>query len=347
MSVASSDTITLAHGGGGELMKQLLAAEIFPKLDNEYLRVQADSATLPAPGGKICLTTDSFVVTPLEFPGGDIGHLAVCGTVNDLAVAGAKPLALTCGLILEEGLPLETLRRVMDSLAKTAADAGVPVVTGDTKVVQRRNEAEAGLMINTAGVGVLRDNAQLDPGQITPGDVILISGTLAEHGLAVMSAREGLSFQTELLTDAACLHTLIAPLFEDDAVAASLKFLRDPTRGGLAGVLADLCEETHLGIELQEAALPVTAVAQSTADLLGLDVLTVANEGKVVAVVAADQAQRALAILRRHPLGKNAVAVGTFLPAEQSDPPLVELVTRIGGRRIVTRPYGEQLPRIC
>lgn len=288
----------------------------------------------------MCLTTDAFVVQPLEFPGGDIGRLAVCGTVNDLAVMGATPKALSLALILEEGLPIDTLERIVASVASSAAEAGVVVATGDTKVVERRGGD--GMTITTAGVGELADGAALNAADIRPGDAILINGGIAEHGLAVLSARKGLSFQTDLRSDVAPLTGLVHALL---AIGGGVKFLRDPTRGGLAGVLADLAEETKLTVEVDEQAVPLSAVVRHTAEMLGLDPLTVANEGKVVAVVAGEDAQAALAACRAHPLGRSAAIIGRF--GEASDWPLVELVTRAGGRRVVQRPYGEELPRIC
>lgn len=334
-----SEKIILAHGGGGELTRRLIAGHFVPKLSNSLLDPLTDSAVLPLAGGRIALTTDAFVVQPLEFPGGDIGRLAVCGTVNDLAVAGAIPKALTLALVIEEGLTFALLDRIVDSIAAAAREADVIVATGDTKVVEHRRGD--GLIITTAGVGELREAARLDGGRIVPGDTILITGRIAEHGLAVMSAREGLAFQTELRSDVAPLTGLATAIFDS---GADVKFLRDPTRGGLAGVVADLAEDTHLSIEIEEAAVPLSRVARHTAELLGLDPLTIANEGKIVAVVPAADADRVLAACRTHPLGGHAAVIGRFVEAR---PPLVELITRAGGRRIVQRPYGEELPRIC
>lgn len=331
--------VLMAHGGGGELTRALLAEHVLPRLGNELLSPLLDSAVLPRPDGRLCFTTDSFVVAPLVFPGGDIGRLAVCGTVNDLAVMGARPLALSLGLVIEEGLPMALLDRVLDSVAAAAAEAGVPVATGDTKVIERRGED--GLIVNTAGVGVLPEGFAVDASRIEPGDALLVSGHLAEHGLAVLSVREGLAFETEIESDAAPLNGLVQAML---ATGGDVKFLRDPTRGGLAGVLADLAEDSGLSLEVDEAALPLTRAVLGAAELLGLDPLTVANEGKVVAAVAAADAERVLAACRAHPLGRDAALVGRFTKAA---PPLVELLTRGGGRRLVSRPYGEQLPRIC
>jgi len=331
--------IVLAHGGGGELTKRLLEGHVLPRLANPLLAPLTDAAVLPAMSGQVCFSTDSFVVQPLFFPGADIGRLAVCGTVNDVAVMGAEVLALSLALVIEEGLPMATLDRVLDSIAAAAREAGVPIVTGDTKVVERRRGD--GLIITTAGVGRRYDGVLLGPGRIQAGDKILVSGGLAEHGLAVMSAREGLGFDTSIRSDAAPLNGLVKALLE---AGAGLKFLRDPTRGGLAGLLADLSEETGLGIELEEDALPLTPAVRAASEMLGLDPLSVANEGKLVMVASPQAAGQVLELCRRHPLGRRAAVVGTVL---ESTPPLVELITRAGGRRMVLRPYGEDLPRIC
>lgn len=335
----SDDQVVIAHGGGGELTRRLIAEHILPKLGNSLLAPLADSAVLTGIVGPMAFTTDSFVVQPLEFPGGDIGRLAVCGTVNDLAVMGAVPRALSLALILEEGVSLALLDRVIDSVAVAAQEAGIVIATGDTKVVERRRGD--GIIITTAGIGVMREGAVVSPLRITAGDVLAISGRIADHGLAVMSAREGLSFQTALLSDAAPLGSLVECMYQ---ARVDARFMRDPTRGGLAGVVADLAEETGLSIELDESAIPLSRVARHTAEVLGLDPLSIANEGKVVAVVAPSDADRLLAAWRSHPLGREAAVIGRFVEAS---PPLVELITRAGGRRIVQRPYGEELPRIC
>ena len=336
----ADERIVIAHCGGGEMTRRLLADHILPGLANEYLDPLTDSAVLPPAPGRICLTTDAFVVTPLEFPGGDIGTLAVCGTVNDLAVMGAQPVALSLALVMEEGLPIALLDRIMSSISRSADEAGVVIATGDTKVIEHRGGD--GLIVTTAGVGRLSDDVRIDPARIVPGDAIILTGGIAEHGLAVMSAREGLAFQTELVSDVAPLNSLVGDLL---AATDGVRFLRDPTRGGVAGLLADLAEQTQMNIEIDEESIPITAAARHAAELLGLDPLTVANEGKLVAVVAAAEAESALAACRRHPLGRRAAVIGRF--GETADWPLVELVTLVGGRRIVQRPYGEELPRIC
>ncbi len=334
--------VMIAHGGGGELMGQFIREHLVQPLQNPTLDALTDGAILNNPGGRLVLTTDSYVVTPLEFPGGDIGRIAVAGTVNDLAVMGAEPLALSLGLILEEGLALERLDRIMRSIAKTAQEAGVSIVTGDTKVIERRSAtAEPGMFINTAGVGTQRAGLILGLDRIAPDDVILINGPIAEHGLAVMSVREGLEFGTQLRSDVAPLANLVRTLL---ASGANVKFMRDATRGGLAGVLADIAEHTGHTVEIDEEQVPVTTTARHAAEMLGLDPLTVANEGKCVMVVAADDAQRALTACRECATGKKTIRIGRVVARE---PALVELMTIAGGRRVVQRPYGEELPRIC
>lgn len=333
------DKIILAHGGGGDLTKTLIEERIITRFGNDLLNPLMDSAVLPQPNGRICMSTDSFVVQPIEFPGGDIGKLAVCGTVNDIAVMGAKPLGLSLGLIIEEGLSFEVFDRILDSIAAAANEAGVRIVTGDTKVIERRNGD--GIMINTTGIGVLPDDGGPKTDTIAEGDVIIINGTVADHGLAVMSAREGLTFDTSLETDAAPLNGLISDVLN---TGAQVKFMRDPTRSGIAGVAADLCEDTGLSIDLYENDIPMSTTARHTAETLGLDPLLVANEGKVIIVCPAADSDSVLAACAGHKYGKEAAVIGSFT---KQSPPLVELVSRIGGRRIVQRPYGEELPRIC
>ncbi len=337
--VGGHERVVLAHGGGGELTQRLIAECVLPALNNERLAPLTDSAVLPWPGGDAAFTTDSFVVTPLEFPGGDIGVLAVAGTVNDLAVMGATPVGLSLGLIIEEGLPFAVLRRVIGSIAATARAAGVPVVTGDTKVIERRGGD--GLFINTAGLGRLRPGVRLEVGRVQAGDLILVNGRLAEHGLTILSVRRGLGFESALRSDAAPLNHLVADLLD---TGADLRFIRDATRGGLAGVLADICEQRQLSIRIDEERLPISPTARHAAEMLGLDPVNVANEGVLVCVAAADDADRVLKAMRRRPEGRHAAVIG-----EVTDqmPPLVELHTRAGGQRIVQRPYGEELPRIC
>ncbi len=333
------ERITIGHGGGGELTRQLLAERVIPKLSNPLLDPLTDGAIVPQPAGPICMTTDAYVVQPVEFPGGNIGHLAVCGTINDVAVMGAVPKVLSLALVLEEGLSMAVLDRILDAIAASAKAAGVHVATGDTKVVERGRGD--GIHITTAGIGEMRPDVKLGVERISAGDVVIVTGRIADHGLAVMSAREGLAFQTELRSDVAPLAGLIEQMLD---AAPEIKFLRDPTRGGLAGVLADLTESTRLGLEVTESAIPLSAIARHTGEMLGLDPLTVANEGKCVVVASADDAETVLAACRAHQFGEHAAVVGRFVT---STPPLVELITRAGGRRMIQRPYGEDLPRIC
>lgn len=331
--------VVLAHGGGGQLTDALLRDIVLPRLANPLLDLMDDSALLPTTG-PVAFTTDSYVVQPLEFPGGDIGRLAICGTVNDLAVCGARPSWLSLGLIIEEGLELDVLRRVLDSVRATAIEAGVQVVTGDTKVVAR-GQAD-GLYMNTAGVGSLRAGLSLGAAQCRPGDAILVNGTIADHGMAVMLQREGgARIESELESDVAPLGGLIDGLL--DAVPGT-RFLRDATRGGLAGVVSDLASASGYHVSLDEESIPVRAATQYAAEMLGFDPLTVANEGKLVAVVPAEDEGRALAALRSHEYGRDAAVIGRV---EETRDGLCDLLTYVGGRRIVQKPYGEDLPRIC
>jgi len=339
--MSDTDRIQLAHGGGGQLTAELIRDVILPALGGQDARALTDAATLDVHVGKVAFTTDSYVVQPLEFPGGDIGKLAVCGTVNDLAVCGARPMALSMGLVIQEGLEIALLRRVLESAAAAAEAAGVRIVTGDTKVVDR--EACDGLTINTAGVGTVPENARLGFDRINAGDKVILSGPLGEHGLAIMSRREGLSLSSELESDCAPLHELTAALV--DSLGDAVHFMRDPTRGGLAATLVEISEAAGRNVEIEEATIPVNRTARAAAEMLGLDLLTVANEGKLVAVVAPDAADKAVSLLREHPIASFAAIIGTIAPAE--DHPLVEMLTAAGGRRIVQMPYGEELPRIC
>jgi hydrogenase expression/formation protein HypE len=336
------ERIVLAHGGGGQLTAELLAGHVFPKVQSALLEPLGDSAVLPPLAGRIAFTTDSFVVQPLEFSGGDIGRLAVCGTVNDLAVMGARPRALSLALILEEGLELAVLDRVMASIAAAAAEAGVSIATGDTKVIERRlGSGPSELFITTAGVGEIPSDIDMSLARVAPGDVVLVNGRLAEHGLTIVAAREGLGLDSDLVSDCTPLNGLVEAML---ATGAEVKFLRDATRGGLAGVLADIAEGADVTVRIEEEALPLSPIVRHTAELLGLDPLSAANEGKLVAVVAADDAEKVLAACRRHAAGRHAAIIGKITGER---PPLVELHTAVGGARIVQRPYGEDLPRIC
>ncbi|MBL7220665.1 MAG: hydrogenase expression/formation protein HypE [Phycisphaerae bacterium] len=342
-----SDTthIQLAHGGGGQLTAELIEQVILPALGGPQKTGElTDSAVLDAPSKRLALTTDSYVVHPLEFPGGDIGKLAICGTVNDLAMAGALPTALTMALIIEEGLEIALLKRILESAGRTAAQAGAPIVTGDTKVVPR-GMLDA-LMINTAGLGDVLAGADLGFQRVLPGDSIVLSGPLGEHGLAVMARRKGLSFSSDLLSDCTPLSQPAAALVE--ALGGELHFMRDPTRGGLAATLADLAGGSSHNVEIDEASIPINPTAIAAAEILGLDLLTVANEGKLVAVVSAKACDTALRVLREYQVAREAAEIGRIVgQTDTGQLPLVEMITKIGGRRIVQMPYGEELPRIC
>ncbi len=332
--------VTLAHGGGGQLTDELLDGLILPRLGNDLMGGLLDSAMLAATGtDRLAMTIDSYVVQPWRFPGGDIGRLAVCGTVNDLAVCGGDPVGIALGLILAEGFAMSDLAQVIDSIAAAGEEAGVSVVTGDTKVVGR---AQAdGIYITTAGVARVPRNRTFHPNRVQPGDVLIVNGPVGEHGLAVMLARELPQVQSVLRSDAAPLNGLIQALLKD---VPDVLFMRDATRSGLAGVACDLARDSGWRVTLDEARIPVRPEAQHAADMLGLDPLEVANEGKVVAVVRPYEADAALDAMRRDPLGQEARIIG-HIGSEQDG--LCELHTLIGGRRIVQKPYGEQLPRIC
>ena len=342
-----SDTthIQLAHGGGGQLTAELIEQVILPALGGpQQAGALTDSAVLDAPPKRLALTTDSYVVHPLEFPGGDIGKLAICGTVNDLAMAGARPMALSMSLIVEEGLEIALLKRIVESAGRVCADLGAPVVTGDTKVVPRG--ALDGLMINTTGLGEVLAGADLGFQRVSTGDSIVLSGPLGEHGLAVMAMRKGLSFSSDLLSDCAPLSQPAAALVE--ALGGELHFMRDPTRGGLAATLGDLAAGSGHDVEIDEASIPVNPTALAAAEILGLDLLTVANEGKLVAVVSAEACDEAVGVLGEYQVAREAARIGRIVgPADTAQLPLVEMITKIGGRRIVQMPYGEELPRIC
>jgi len=332
--------VLLAHGGGGLLTRELIERVILPPLRNPVLEQLDDAACVTAPGVDLALTTDSYVVTPLFFPGGDIGRLAVCGTVNDLVMQGARPLWLTLGFIIEEGLPIVDLRRVLESIRAAASEAGIVIVAGDTKVVERGKGS--GLFINTAGVGVREKHVNVHAGNARPGDAVIVTGSVGDHGVAVMSRREGLEFHTDLRSDVAPLGSLIAPILEADG--DDVHCLRDPTRGGLTAALCDIAEAANVGIRIREADVPVQAAVAGACNLLGLDPLNVANEGKAVIVCDAARVDVVLSRLREHALGGNAACIGVV----GTDPPArVLLETRIGGERILSPPTGEDLPRIC
>lgn len=333
--------VTLSHGSGGKAMHDLVEAVFLRAFDNPLLAAREDQAVFPVDGAsRLALTTDSYVVKPLFFPGGDIGRLAVHGTVNDLAVSGAEPLYLSAGFILEEGLEIAVLERVVASMREAAEEAGVHIVTGDTKVVER-GKAD-GLYVNTAGVGVLRRGISLSAAAVRPGDVVLVSGPVGDHGTAVLLARGELELESDLESDTAPLHGLVSALL--DAVPEGVRALRDPTRGGVATTLVEMALRSESCIVLDEPSIPVRPEVRGACEILGLDPLYVANEGKVVAVVAPEAAEAALAALRAHPLGRHAARIGEV----RAEPPgMVFLRTVSGGTRVVDMLAGEQLPRIC
>jgi hydrogenase expression/formation protein HypE len=334
-----SDRVLLAHGSGGTMMRELIEDVFIARFNDEALLRMDDAAALPIPPGRIALTTDTYVVTPRFFPGGDIGHLAVAGTVNDISTAGATPLYLTVGFVLEEGLMIEELRRILDSMVAVAAEAGVRIVTGDTKVVERGHGD--GIYINTAGVGVVRDGLDLSSRHCRPGDVVLLSGTLGDHGIAVMSTREGLSFGTDIVSDAAPLNHLVAAVLD---ACPEARCFRDPTRGGLSSCLNELAGASGVSITVDEDSVPVRDQVRGACEMLGYDVYQVANEGKMVAVVPAEQAEAALAAMKGAPYGADAAIIGTVAEGPAGR---VYVKTSFGARRIMDMLVGEQLPRIC
>jgi len=332
--------VTLAHGGGGRLTHTLIERMFLAAFRNPALEPLHDGAVLEVPAGRLAVSTDSYVVSPRFFPGGDIGSLAVHGTVNDLAMCGAQPLALTTGFVLEEGLPMDELWRIVGSMAQAARAAGVSVVTGDTKVVDRGKGD--GAFINTTGIGTIPAGVHVAPDRARPGDRLLLSGRLADHGIAILSVREGLGFESTIRSDSAALNGIVGALLE--ALGDDVHVLRDPTRGGLASATNEIAESAGVGLRLEETAIPVAEPVRAACEILGLDPLYVANEGKFLAVVAPAAAERALAVMRAHPLGREAALIGE-VTAES--PGRVAMRSRIGGTRVVDMLSGEQLPRIC
>ena len=351
-------TIVMGHGAGGGMMADLIEHLFAPAFDNEFLAQMGDSTTLELPAGKTAFTTDSFVVSPLFFPGGNIGELAIYGTVNDLAMRGAKPMFLSAGFILEEGLPMETLGNIVTAMAASCKKAGVKIATGDTKVVQKGHGD--GIYINTSGIGVIPAGVDIGPRNATPGDVVLVSGTMGDHGIAILSVREGLTFETEIRSDTAPLNGLV-----DAMIAAAgdghgspsgrskqgglphppaIHCLRDATRGGLAAVLNELAGSSKVGIEFDERKVPVRPEVNAACEMLGLDPFYIANEGKLVAILPEKIAEAVLSAMRKHEYGKNAVIIGRVV---KEHPGLVTAKTSIGGMRVVDVPAGELLPRIC
>jgi hydrogenase expression/formation protein HypE len=332
-------SIVMGHGGGGQLSSELIEHLFVPAFRNHALESLADSTVLPRPAGRLAFSTDSYVVQPLFFPGGSIGDLAVHGTVNDLAMSGATPLYLSAGFILEEGFPLSQLAAIVDRMARAAREAGVQIVTGDTKVVERGHGD--GCYINTAGVGVIADNIEIGPARARPGDVVIVSGTIGDHGMAIMSVREGLEFETIIESDTAALNGMVASLLR---FAPHVHVLRDPTRGGLATSLNEIAAQSQVGVVIEERKLPVLPDVQSACDLLGMDPVYVANEGKLVAIVDPSVAEAVLAAMRDDAHGRNAAIIGRVTEQHKG---MLAAKTTIGGTRIIPLQIGEQIPRIC
>ncbi len=338
LPVAGHKKIVMGHGSGGRLSAQLISEMFVPAFNNEVLRRMDDQAVVDVDRARLAFTTDSFVVTPIFFPGGDIGDLAVNGTVNDLAMSGATPLYLSAAFIIEEGFPIEELQRVVDSMARAARNAGVAIVTGDTKVVNKGCADR--LFVTTAGVGAVPAGVSVSASQARPGDAILLSGTIGDHGMAVMAKREGLDFGGELLSDTRPLHNLVRTMLD----AGEIHALRDPTRGGLAASLCEIAKISGTGIEIDAHAIPVRENVRGACEILGLDPLFVANEGKLVAFVKAPDAERVLRAMRQTPEGQDAAIIGC---ATDRYPGMTIMRTEIGGSRVIDLPFNEQLPRIC
>jgi hydrogenase expression/formation protein HypE len=340
LPLAGYPTIVMGHGGGGKLGNELVEYLFLPAFRNAALENLGDAAVLKLGAGRLAMSTDSFVVQPLFFPGGSIGELAVNGTVNDLAVSGAIPKYLSASFILEEGFPLAQLAAIVDAMAAAAKTAGVQIVTGDTKVVERGHGD--GCYINTAGIGVLREGIDVGPRRAQVGDAILVSGTIGDHGMAIMSVREGLEFESQIRSDCAALHGMIAAVL--DAAGSHVHAMRDPTRGGLSSTLNEIAQSSGVGIVIDEASLPVRAEVQSACELLGLDPVYVANEGKAVFFVASEAAAQVLEVLRAHPLGREAAIIGHVTSEHKG---MLVARTQMGANRVIAPQIGEQLPRIC
>jgi len=337
--IPARDSVLLGHGSGGKMSSDMLRDIFLPAFQNPVLGRLDDQAIVEVNGCRLAFTTDSFVVKPLFFPGGDIGTLAVNGTVNDLAMGGAEPLFLSLAFILEEGLPMEVLRQVVESVRVTAAMAGVLVVTGDTKVVEKGSGDS--LFVNTSGIGLVPGELRLSADRARPGDLVLLSGTIGDHGITILSQREGLEFESEIRSDTAALHGLVADMLR---ASTEIRCLRDPTRGGLSSSLNEIAERSQVSIELQESAIPIREEVRGACEMLGLDPLYVANEGKLIAIVESAAAEAILEAMRRNPLGRDAQVIGTV---SEAHPGMVTMRTRLGTSRIVDLLSGDQLPRIC
>ena len=331
--------VDMSHGSGGRAMAQLIEDMFAAAFSNEYLAQGNDGALLPQAHGRLVMATDSHVVSPLFFAGGDIGCLSVHGTINDVAVMGAQPLYLAASFILEEGFPLADLQRIVASMAKASIETCVPIVTGDTKVVEQGKGD--GVFITTTSVGVMREGLTLSGDQAKPGDKILLSGTIGDHGMAILSQREGMTFDAPIISDTAALHGLIAAMLDS---GAEIKTLRDPTRGGLATTLNEIAKQSGVGMQLHESTIPVNSAVEAACEFLGLDPLYVANEGKLIAICAPQDAEQLLEVMRHHPLGAQSAIIGEVLEDAHH---FVQMTTKLGGRRMVDWLAGEQLPRIC
>jgi hydrogenase expression/formation protein HypE len=331
--------IVMGHGGGGKLSSELIEHLFLPAFSNEHLDGLGDAAVMELPAGRVAMSTDSFVVRPRIFPGGNIGELAINGTVNDVAMTGADPKYVSVAMILEEGMPIDELAWLVQAMAKAAETAGVQLVTGDTKVVDRGHGD--GVYINTTGVGVLREGIDIHPRNIQPGDVVLVNGTIGDHGMAIMSVREGLEFESTIRSDTAALNHLVAALLD---AGIDVRAMRDPTRGGLAATLNEFAAAAGVGVVVDELSLPVNRAVASACEMLGMDPFYVANEGKVVVVVPAEQSEDALAVMHGNELGKQAVRIGEIV---DTHPGVVVARTALGATRVVDTQVGEQLPRIC
>ncbi len=331
--------VDMSHGSGGRAMAQLIEELFFKHLDNELLRQANDQAVFDVPAGRMVMSTDGHVIAPLFFPGGDIGSLSVHGTINDVAMSGAEPLYLSAGFILEEGFPLADLEKIVVSMAGAASEAGVAVITGDTKVVEKGSGD--GVFITTTGIGIVPEGVHISGDAARPGDAVLVSGTVGDHGVAIMSSRENLQFETTIESDSAALHTLIAEMV---VAVPTIHCLRDPTRGGLATTLNELAQQSSVGMKLYESKIPLNPAVTAACELLGLDPLYVANEGKLICICAPGDARKLLEVMQQHPLGKQAAIIGEVTEDQHG---FVQMETSFGGSRVVDWLAGEQLPRIC
>ncbi len=339
MPLRDQPNIVMGHGGGGKLSSELVEYLFLPAFSNEHLDGLGDAAVFELPAGRVAMSTDSFVIRPRIFPGGDIGELAVNGTVNDVAMAGAVPKYVSVGFILEEGMPIDELAAIVHSMAKAAEHAGVKLVTGDTKVVDRGHGD--GIYINTTGIGILREGIDIHPSKVEVGDAVLVSGTIGDHGMAIMSVREGLEFESTITSDTAALNHMVAALLD---AKIDVRAMRDPTRGGLASTLNEIAKAADVGVVVSERDVPVDRSVASACEMLGMDPFYVANEGKMVVVVPADQVENALEIMKADELGVNATAIGEIV---ENHPGMVVAKTALGSTRVVDTQVGEQLPRIC